>query len=97
MLDHTFTANANSAAAAIRSEVIAITAYSPTADWGSGTLVVQCRPQGGPDTAWIPITGATWTANAATRVNVCRDWDLRFSISGSTTPDVDCTMRAVAH
>jgi hypothetical protein len=93
MIDATLTGDGQTSAASSYSEIVAITA---TNDFGGGTLVIQARPKGTSHTAWAPVSGASWTAAVAAVVNVSRHWDLRFSLSGATNPDLDLTMHPVS-
>jgi hypothetical protein len=67
-------------------DAVAITAQGT---WGAGTLVLQCRPLG--TSTWIPITDASWTADVTKMVDISENWDIRFSLSGSTTPSLEVT------
>ena len=58
-------------------------------DFGSGTIKLQMSPDAG--TTWID-TGISFTANGVERFALEPGVDLRFDLSGSTSPTVSAQL-----
>lgn len=61
--------------------------------WGGGTAKLQfLDDQSTP--VWTDVTGASWTADTATVVELApADYDFRINLASSTSPDLDITLR----
>lgn len=61
--------------------------------WGAGTAKLQfLDDQSSP--VWTDVTGASWTANTATVVELApTEYSFRIDLSGATSPDLDITLK----
>jgi hypothetical protein len=59
--------------------------FTAMGTWGSGSLTLQCSPDGG--TTWFKV-GTAVTANGYQRVTDLSDTMFKFVLSGSTTPSL---------
>jgi hypothetical protein len=99
ILTNTFaelTADGQSASVELPAAVCDVELYLDDAEtWGGGTLILESSHDGG--TTWVAVTGASWTAGDGYIAKVrCYGQDLRLSLSGSTTPSLTATVKAVA-
>jgi hypothetical protein len=58
-------------------------------DFGSGTAIIQMLLADG--ATWLAITGASWTAAVTQEIVV--EGQVRVSLSGATSPDLDWEIR----
>lgn len=98
VLTNTFAAiTADGQSAAVTPDVAGefeATVYLGTATFGSGTLVLQTSFDNG--TTWHAISGASWTsgtANAQLAKFTAVGTRFRFSVSGSTNPNLVLTLK----
>lgn len=92
----TLTADGSTAAFELPGDVNSVDVFvadSPT--WGGGTLIAQQSFDGG--TTWVAVASASYTSgDGYLGTYDVYGRDLRFTISGSTTPDIDITVKAQA-
>lgn len=91
------TADGQSAALAMPGDVCDVDVYvadAPT--WGGGTLILQTSFDGG--TTWVAVPSASYTSGDGVMATGLRVYGnkLRLSLSGSTSPAIDVTIKATA-
>ena len=57
--------------------------FTITGGFGGGTVAIQKQL---PDDTWVTIPGASYTAEAAKNIDLKEEVDIRYVVSGSTTP-----------
>ncbi|MDF1786747.1 MAG: hypothetical protein P1U82_12820 [Verrucomicrobiales bacterium] len=69
-------------------------AFAIYGTWGGGTLKFQGKDKG--SSTWFDITSASWTDDVSGVIDVSGSWDIRADLSGSTSPDLNITLRSTS-